>query len=162
VLRGIVVSSTQIRELISKGNVRQARYLLGRPFKIRSTSAAGRGIGRRLLVPTVNLAPYNELLPGTGVYVTYLRIGEETFEAVTNVGNRPTFGEDSFAIESHILNFREMEISESTPVEVNFLHRLRREKKWPSPEALKIQIMKDVAHARRYFTLAKRFTHTFK
>jgi riboflavin kinase / FMN adenylyltransferase len=162
VLRGIVVSSTQIRQLISKGNARQARYLLGRPFKIRSKSAHGRGIGKRLLVPTVNLAPYNELVPGSGVYVTHLRIGEEMFEAVTNVGNRPTFGEDSFAIESHILNFREMEITETTPVEVSFLHRLRGEKKWPSPEALKVQIMKDVVRARRYFALAEVLTHPYK
>lgn len=154
-LRGIVVSSTKIRELIGEGNVRLARYLMGRPFKVRSIQARGRGIGKRLLVPTINLASYNELLPGLGVYVTQIRIGEEKFEAVTNVGNRPTFGEDSFAIESHILNFHETDIAETTPVEVSFLHRLRGEKKWPTPEALKEQIMKDVAHAHRYFALAK-------
>lgn len=154
-LRGMVVSSTRIRELISEGNVRQARHLLGRTFAIRSTQARGRGIGQKLLVPTVNLAPYEELIPGLGVYVTRLRIGEERFDAVTNVGNRPTFGEDSFAIESHILNFHPIELTDTTPVEVSFLHRLRGEKKWPSAEALKEQIMKDVGHARRYFALAE-------
>lgn len=156
-LRSMVVSSTKIRELINVGEVRQARALLGRPFMIRSTQAKGRGIGSKLLVPTVNLAPYKELLPGFGVYVTRIRIGEERFEAVTNVGNRPTFGVDSFAIESYILNFHPLEIEETTPIEVSFLHRLRGEKKWPTPEALKEQIMKDVAHAKRYFALSKIF-----
>jgi FAD synthase len=66
----------------------------------------GRGIGGTLTVPTINLAPYQELLPPNGVYVTQLRVAGEWFDAVTNVGNRPTFGADSFAVESHLLDFR--------------------------------------------------------
>jgi riboflavin kinase/FMN adenylyltransferase len=132
--------------------------MLGRPFGVRSTQARGRGIGTRLLVPTVNLAPYAGLLPGFGVYVTRLTIGAagggRCFQAVTNVGNRPTFGEDSFAVESHILNFEPIEMNEETPLELEFLMRLRGEMKWPSPEALKAQIFKDVAKAKRFFRLA--------
>ncbi len=97
----------------------QARALLGRPFSIDSTPAPGRGYGTRYAVPTINLAPYPELLPANGVYITTLTIGTaphaETFEAVTNVGTRPTFGADSFAIESHLLNFHPIDLATEPP-----------------------------------------------
>jgi riboflavin kinase/FMN adenylyltransferase len=129
--------------------------MLGRPFAVRSTQAGGRRIGTRLLVPTLNLAPYDELLPAFGVYVTRLTVGGRCFQAVTNVGNRPTFGEPSFAVESHILDFEPVEMDEQTPIDLEFLLRLRGEVKWPSPEALRAQIFRDVAKAKRYFRLAK-------
>jgi riboflavin kinase/FMN adenylyltransferase len=129
--------------------------MLGRPFEIRSTPARGRGIGTRLLVPTVNLAAYDGQLPAFGVYVTRLTVAGRNFQAVTNVGNRPTFGAASFAVESYILNFEPIELDDQTPLELEFLHRLRGEREWPSPEALKAQIFKDVAKAKRYFRLMK-------
>ncbi len=153
-VRGLEVSSSAIRALVAAGDVRRARWMLGRPFVVLSTPASGRGIGTRLLVPTVNLAPYDELLPALGVYVTRLRVNGRAFQAVTNVGNRPTFGEASFAVESHILNFEPVDLDEQTPIELEFLLRLRGEREWPSPEALKAQIFKDVARAKRYFRLA--------
>ncbi len=154
--RGLAVSSSQVRALIAAGWIEQARALLGRPFSIQSTQARGRGIGTRLLVPTVNLAPYSELKPGHGVYVTRLQVGNRTFQAITNAGNRPTFGEDSYAIESHLLDFEPVEMTESTPLTLEFLHRLRGEQRFPSPEALKQQIGRDIAQARRYHALASR------
>lgn len=154
-VRGMEVSSSAIRSLVSAGDVRRARWLLGRPFAVRSTQAKGRGIGKRLVVPTVNLAAYGELLPGFGVYVTRLKIAGRAFEAVTNVGNRPTFGAASFAIESHILDFEPVELNEETPLDLEFLLRLRAEREWPSAAALKAQILKDVARAKRYFQLAR-------
>jgi riboflavin kinase/FMN adenylyltransferase len=154
---GMEVSSSATRVLVAQGDVRRARWMLGRPFAVRSTPARGRGIGTRLLVPTVNLAPYAELLPGFGVYVTRLTVGGRRFKAVTNVGNRPTFGEASFAVESHILDFEPVELDEETPVELEFLVRLRGEMTWPSAEALKAQIFKDVARAERYFRLSASF-----
>jgi riboflavin kinase/FMN adenylyltransferase len=154
-VRGMEVSSSAIRAMVAAGDVRRARWLLGRPFTVLSTQARGRGIGTRLLVPTVNLAPYDGLLPAFGVYVTRLKIGGRAFQAVTNVGNRPTFGEASFAVESHILDFEPVAINEETPVELEFLLRLRGERQWPSPEALKAQIFKDVARAKRYFRRVK-------
>jgi riboflavin kinase / FMN adenylyltransferase len=152
-VRGLEVSSSAIRALIAAGDMRRARWMLGRHFAVLSTAAPGRGIGARLLVPTVNLAFYDGLLPGFGVYVTRLKVNGRVFQAVTNVGNRPTFGEESFAVESHILDFEPVELGESTPVEWEFLLRLRGEQKWPSPEALKEQIFKDVTRAKRYFAL---------
>jgi riboflavin kinase/FMN adenylyltransferase len=154
-VHGLEVSSSAIRALVAAGDMRRARWMLGRPFAVRSTQARGRGIGTRLLVPTVNLAAYDGLLPEFGVYVTRLTVwgdgGGRCFQSVTNVGNRPTFGEDSFAVESHILDFEAVEMDEQTPVELEFMMRLRGEMKWPSPEALKEQIFKDVAKAKRYF-----------
>ncbi len=154
-VHGLEVSSSAIRTLVAAGDMRRARWMLGRPFSVHSTQARGRGIGTRLLVPTVNLAQYDGLLPAFGVYVTRLIVGERAFQAVTNVGNRPTFGEASFAVESHILDFEPIEMDETTPIELQFLMRLRGEITWPSPEALKAQIFKDVARAKRYFRLAR-------
>jgi len=152
---GLEVSSSAIRACVAAGDMKRARWLLGRPFAVRSTQARGRGIGTRLLVPTVNLAAYDGLLPAFGVYVTRLTVGGRSFQAVTNVGNRPTFGEASFAVESHILDFEPMELDEETPIELEFLLRLRGEIQWPSPEALKAQIFDDIARAKRYFRLLR-------
>jgi riboflavin kinase/FMN adenylyltransferase len=153
-VHGLEVSSSAIRALVAAGDVRRARWMLGRPFGVRSKQARGRGIGTRLLVPTVNLAAYEGLLPKFGVYVTRLTIGERCFQAVTNVGNRPTFGAASFAVESHILDFEPVEMDEATPIGLEFLMRLRGEMEWPSAEALKEQIFRDVAKAKRYFRLS--------
>ena len=97
---------------------------------------------------------YEELVPQDGVYITHSRVGKECFESVTNVGNRPTFGADSFAIETHLLNFHPIELQADTEVEIFFLERLRDEIKFPSVEALREQIARDVHKARRYFHLA--------
>jgi riboflavin kinase / FMN adenylyltransferase len=154
-VRGLEVSSSAVRALVTAGEMRRARWMLGRPFAMLSTPARGRGIGSRLVVPTVNLAPYDGLLPALGVYVTRMKIGGRVFESVTNVGNRPTFGAPSFAVETHILNFEPMDLSEDTPLELEFLLRLRGEIKFPTPEALRAQIMKDVGRAQRYFRRVK-------
>ncbi len=158
-IRNQPISSSRVRQLIAEGNVSQVRSLLGHPFAIASTPASGRGYGTRYTVPTINLAPYAELLPANGVYITTLTVGSaptsETFDAVTNVGNRPTFGADSFTVESHLLNFHPITLDEQTPLTLTFLRRLRPEIRWPNPEALREQIGRDVATAKRYFTLCR-------
>ena len=154
-LRGEPVSSSHIRKLISEGRVSRARHLLARPFCILSTPGRGRGYGSKYTVPTINLARYEELVPKDGVYICCTRVGTETFESVTNVGNRPTFGADSFAVESHLLNFHPIELTPETEVEISFLDRLRDEIKFPSVEALREQIARDVKTARHYFRLLR-------
>ena len=157
-LRGEPVSSSHIRRLLAAGRVSRARHLLGRPFAILSTAGRGRGYGSKYTVPTINLSRYDELVPTDGVYITRTRVGEECFNSVTNVGNRPTFGADSFAIETHLLNFHPIELTAETEVELHFLDRLRDEINFPSVEALKDQIGRDVTKAQRYFSLAALYT----
>jgi len=154
-LRGEPVSSSRIRKLIKEGRVSRARHLLARPFSILSTAGRGRGYGAKYTVPTINLSRYEELVPGDGVYVTRTRVAEECFDSVTNVGKRPTFGVESFAIETHLLNFHPIELTPETEIEIHFLQRLRDEIKFPSVEALREQIARDVKKTRRYFHLLK-------
>jgi len=154
-LRGEPVSSSHIRKLLSEGRVSRARHLLARPFGILSVPGRGRGLGSKYTVPTINLARYEELVPRDGVYITWTRLASERFDSVTNVGNRPTFGADSFAIETHLLNFHPIDLTPESEVEICFLQRLRDEIKFPSVEALREQIAKDVRKASRYFHLLR-------
>jgi riboflavin kinase/FMN adenylyltransferase len=157
-LRGESVSSSQIRKLLSEGRVSRARHLLARPFSILGTPGRGRGYGSKYTVPTINLARYEELVPRDGVYITRTRVGTEQFDSVTNVGSRPTFGAELFAIETHLLNFHPLELTPETEVEICFFERLRDEIKFPSVDALREQIARDVKKARRYFRLLSRWT----
>src|SRR4051812_34297824 len=152
-VHGLEVSSSAVRERVAAGDMKRARWMLGRPFAVRSTPVRDRGMGSRLLVPTVNLAPYDALLPAFGVYVTRLTIRDRGFQAVTNVGTRPTFDGAGFSVETHILDFQPVDLSDETPLHLEFLLRLRAEQKFPTPEALKSQIMQDVSRAKRFFRL---------
>ena len=154
-LRGEPVSSSHIRKLVGEGRVSRARHLLTRPFAILGTPGRGRGYGSKYTVPTINLARYEELVPKDGVYITWTRVGTERFDSVTNIGNRPTFGADSFAVETHLLNFHTIELTPESEVEICFLDRVRDEIKFPSVEALREQIARDVKKARRYFHLLR-------
>ena len=155
-LRGSPVSSSHIRELLAGGRVSRARHLLGRVFSIAAHPASGRGYGTKYTVPTINLGRYEELVPGNGVYVTRTRVGLDTFNSVTNVGNRPTFGADSFAIESHLLDFHPIDVTPDSEVEISFLQWRRAEIKFPSVDALREQIGHDVGRAQRYFRMNQR------
>lgn len=153
--RGESVSSSRIRELICSGDVEKTRALLGRPFGILSTPGRGRGYGAKYTVPTINLSRYEELVPTDGVYVTRTRVGPECFDSVTNIGNRPTFGADSFAIETHLLDFHPLELTPETEIELVFFSRLRDEIKFGSIEQLKEQIGRDIAKAQHFFELMR-------
>jgi riboflavin kinase/FMN adenylyltransferase len=155
-IRGEAVSSSRIRQVLAAGDVSRARHLLGRLFSIVGTPGRGRGYGHRYTVPTINLSRYDELVPGDGVYITRTRVDAECFDSVTNIGTRPTFGTESFAVETHLLNFHPIDITAETEVEIIFLRRLRPEIKFPSVDALRDQIATDVHRARRYFRLAGR------
>jgi riboflavin kinase/FMN adenylyltransferase len=154
-LRGSPASSSHIRDLLGAGKVSRARHLLGRVFSISAGIATGRGYGSRYTVPTINLGHYDALVPGHGVYLTRTRVDQETFNSVTNVGNRPTFGDDSFAIETHLLDFHPLNVGLETEVEISFLRWRRPEIKFPTVDVLKAQIGKDVRLAERFFRLLR-------
>jgi riboflavin kinase/FMN adenylyltransferase len=142
--------------MISKGQVELARHLLGRVFSLVGTPGRGRGYGHKYTVPTINLARYDELVPSFGVYITATRVANEWFRSVTNVGTRPTFGDDLFAVETHLLDFHPISVLPETQIEISFLKWVRPEIKWESVDALKAQIGRDVARAQRYFRLVDR------
>jgi riboflavin kinase / FMN adenylyltransferase len=147
--RGHRVSSTRVRQLLSEGRVTAAGRLLGRPFSSSGPIVQGAGLGRRQIVPTLNLAPIEEFLPKTGVYVTRTRLGSALHESVSNVGHKPTFGVHRLTVESHLLRFSGV-VTEKE-MEVEYLYRLRDEMKFPDPASLKAQIQKDAERARRLF-----------
>jgi len=159
--RKINISSSQVRCLLEAGKVSLAGRLLGRPFGIRGPIEAGRGIGRSQTVPTFNLASYPGLIPARGIYVTWARVASEGEEqtplprlsqplrSVTNIGHRPTFGERELGVETHLLD--PWEGPALSLLEVNFLHRLRDERKFDSAEELKTQILRDIRRAETYF-----------
>ena len=146
---GIVVSSTAIRAALREGRVEDARNLLGRPYALAGEIRTGTGQGRKLVVPTLNLATEQEMLPKNGVYATEVAVGGKTYRAATNVGVRPTFDGVRVTIESHLFDFSEN--LTSGQMEVRFWTRLRDEQKFPGPDALRHQILKDIEEARRYF-----------
>jgi riboflavin kinase/FMN adenylyltransferase len=147
-IRGTLVSSSAIRRLIEQGNVSKACRLLERPFALEGEVVHGHGIGSKQTVPTLNLSTAAEILPGDGVYVTRTHAGGREWPSVTNIGYRPTFNGTELAIETFLLAALEGE----TPsrIRVEFLRRLRDEKKFASPVELKAQILRDVRRAQAY------------
>jgi riboflavin kinase / FMN adenylyltransferase len=163
-VRGQMASSTRIRELAASGRVNFACRLLGRPFSVSGPIVSGSGIGRQQTVPTLNLAhvdrPLNgqspRQLPKSGVYVTRTCVAGGEHESVTNVGRKPTFGEHELTVEPYLLDYRGGQIEADT-MEIQFLHRLRDERKFPDAAALKAQIMRDVDRSLRYFRRLRLF-----
>jgi phosphoribosyl 1,2-cyclic phosphate phosphodiesterase len=154
---GEVVSSTVIRREIAAGDVAQAGRLLGRPYVLTGEIVSGTGTGRKFTFPTLNLRPDQELLPAPGVYITRtLLVGETTSRrSVTNIGVRPTFNGATLTVETHLLDFNQ----DIRPrrIELRFWKRLRSEKKFSGPEALRAQIARDILSANRFFTLLRKF-----
>jgi riboflavin kinase/FMN adenylyltransferase len=150
--RGVVVSSSEIRKMVEIGAVEKSGRLLGRPYSLSGDVVKGHGIGHKQTVPTLNLSTSAELLPMRGVYVTRTSDldDERKWNSITNIGVRPTFGGDlAMSIETFLLS----PFSEPTPsrIKVEFLRRVREERKFETPEALKSQIMRDVGRAQALF-----------
>ncbi len=149
ILNGVPISSTGVRRAIFEGRMEDARLMLGRPYALEGSIRTGTGQGRKLVVPTLNLATEQEALPKRGVYATEAVVEGKTYHAVTNVGVRPTFDGAHTTIESHLFDFSEN--LTSGRLEVRFLTRLRDEQKFSGPDALREQILKDIARAKDYF-----------
>jgi riboflavin kinase/FMN adenylyltransferase len=150
--RGRMVSSSGIRSLLAAGRVSLAARLLQHPYALDGAVVGGRGVGSQQTVPTLNLAPDAGLVPASGVYVTRALDleTERQWNAITNIGYRPTFGEsDRLSIETFLLD----PFTGETPnrIRLEFLWRVRDERKFESPAALKEQILRDVRVARNYF-----------
>ncbi|MDE3197857.1 MAG: bifunctional riboflavin kinase/FAD synthetase [Acidobacteriota bacterium] len=144
------ISSTRIRSLVGTGKVSRACRMMGAPFALEGPVVSGRGIGSKQTVPTLNLAPENELLPGVGVYATRTRdegSGAE-WRSITNVGYRPTFDGHGLTVETFLLDSPPPETPER--IEVAFLAFVRGERKFAGPEELRAQILRDSAAVRRF------------
>jgi riboflavin kinase/FMN adenylyltransferase len=154
-LRGQLVSSTLVRRAIGEGRVEIGCRMLGRPFALTGEIQRGTGHGRKLVVPTLNLAWEQELVPGRGVYATEALVGGQRYRAATNVGLRPTFQGHVLTVESHLFDFSENLVG--GPMEIRFWRRLRDEKKFSSPAALREQVLHDIARARHFFARLDRW-----
>ncbi len=150
------VSSTRIRRWIAQGEVGEARRQLGRPYSVWGRVVRGDARGRTLGFPTANLEPENELLPAHGVYATTVQIfkdrelSPEAYPSVTNVGRRPTFGGSEVRVETHLLD-RDVDLY-GARLAVQFWHRVREERRFAGPDALRLQIAADCVAARELLT----------
>ncbi|BAI81404.1 riboflavin biosynthesis regulatory protein RibF [Deferribacter desulfuricans SSM1] len=143
----IIVSSTNIRSLLSKGDVELANKMLGRPFTLEGVVVKGDGYGRLLGYPTANLSVKNELIPANGIYATKTIINNKKYLSVTNIGIRPTLvNKNEVRVETHIFDFDE-DIYDNF-IEVEFHSYIREEKKFEDVNSLIKQIQKDCEKAK--------------
>jgi riboflavin kinase/FMN adenylyltransferase len=151
VWRKRVISSSEIRRAIELGDVSTACRMLGRPYALRGAVVPGEGRGSKQTVPTLNLDTQAEVLPKTGVYVTRTRDrnGVREWPSITNVGYRPTFDGHHLTIETYLL--AALDGAPPEEISVEFLRWVRDERKFENPEALKVQILRDVNRAQAYF-----------
>ena len=144
----MIVSSTRIRNLIMEGELEKVKILLNRYYQVSGEVIAGHDRGGRLLgFPTANLKLVNEVFPKNGVYVVEVIYNNKVYGGVTNIGFKPTFGNDALSVETHILDFDQNIYGKK--IKLNFIKRLRNEKRFSSIEALAAQIKRDIEEARR-------------
>ena len=145
------ISSTLIRSLIKKGKLSEAGKLLGRPVSILGTVIKGSSLASRWGFPTANINPHHEVIPPAGIYAARAIYGRKKFNAVCYIGTRPTLGPLPVHIEVHIFNFNRNIYGEY--LEIQFVKKIRKEKKFASSVLLIRQIKKDVARAKKLLTL---------
>lgn len=154
--RGRMASSTNVRNLLSEGEVAWAARLLGAFYGVDGKVVRGDGIGSKQTVPTLNLDAGAAVLPAHGVYVTRtfdLDTGRR-WRSITNIGIRPTFQGEDLRVETYLLD----PLRDPSPhrIRVEFLHRIRNERKFKNAEELKTQILRDVSRAQAWFRHANR------
>ncbi|MFQ5645565.1 MAG: bifunctional riboflavin kinase/FAD synthetase [bacterium] len=141
-----VASSTAIRRLVGEGEMVRVKEMLGRPYSLEGHVAHGSRKGKALRAATATLKVKSALIPRTGVYAVYAKLADGSYPGVANIGFQPTFGENDLAIEAHLFDFDKVIYHQ--PMELFFLERIRGEISFPSPEALREQIQKDIRSAR--------------
>ena len=153
--QGQIISSTRIRSTIQRGHVQEAMELLGRPYFIFGRVVHGRKLGRSIGFRTANLEPDRDLIPQKGVYaclVSFPKGSSESIRAVVNVGSKPTVEKNAdVSVEVHRLGGDREDFYESQ-VKLEFVKRIREEKKFPSLQELKAQISKDCKTALEILT----------
>lgn len=141
------ISSTAVRELVRAGRVKDAPALLGRYYQVRGTVVSGRGRGAASLgFPTANIELKDELCPADGVYAVLVTHASRQYKGVANIGYSPTFDDHIFTVEVHILDFHDY--INGDRINVDFIERIRDEKKFDGIDALKVQIQRDIDQAR--------------
>ncbi len=148
--KDFVVSSTRVRRLVGEGRMDEAGALLGHMYYVDGTIVEGRKRGREIGFPTANLATDNELLPPHGVYATMATIDGVVRAGLTNIGVRPTFGEQAVTVETHLLGFSGDLYGRR--VRLSFVQRLRDERRFDDIDALRTQIQLDERRASRLFS----------
>jgi riboflavin kinase / FMN adenylyltransferase len=146
---GEVVSSSQIRNLLLEGQVEAAAARLNRPYSITGEVAVGAGRGRMIGIPTANLKVWDELvIPKNGVYACRVEIHGQTYQAVTNIGVRPTFEQENLipSVEAHVLNFDRDLYGQD--IRLEFWFRIRDERRFENFQSLVDQIRLDITTAR--------------
>ena len=146
------ISSTIIRKMVMDGKVAEVQQMLGRHYQIRGTVEKGRNRGGKLLgFPTANIKLFDELCPKTGVYAVSVECRGVKYKGVANIGYSPTFDDNIYTVEVHILDFDNDIYDEM--IRVNFIKRIRDEKKFSGIAELKEQIIKDADMAREIVSL---------
>ena len=145
---GVTVSSTRIREYVWAGTVRGAALLLGRPFGVTGIVLRGAQRGTELGFPTANVHTHNDLLPAVGVYACRAHGAFGSFDAVVNLGYAPTFGGNELRIEAHLPDYHGGPLY-GAAMAVDFVDRIRDEMRFADVNALKAQVQRDIAEARR-------------
>ncbi|MBF0463817.1 MAG: bifunctional riboflavin kinase/FAD synthetase [Nitrospirae bacterium] len=142
----VVISSSVIRHHLIKGDMAHANCYLGRPYFIQSEIITGTGRGKSILhIPTANLSLPDELVPRCGVYAVKVQIDGHLYDGAANIGSNPTFGENPTSYEVHAFGYEGNAVGKT--VRVHFIERLRDERVFPSPDALREQIMTDFKRA---------------
>jgi riboflavin kinase / FMN adenylyltransferase len=146
---GKIVSSSQIRALLAEGRAQEASELLGRPYQLSGQVIEGAKRGRTIGIPTANLAiKMGRVIPSRGVYACLAHVNGKSWKAVTNIGLRPTFETviPTLTIEAHLLDFSRDLYGQTMNLE--FISRIREEKKFTEVEALIAQIQQDIKNTK--------------
>lgn len=139
-----VVSSTAVKKSILEGDFTLANAMLGRTFSVTGTVVHGKGLGKKIGLPTANLLlPEEQILPKNGVYAIHIIYDGKVYDGIANVGKNPTFGEEQIHIEAHILNFDEDIYGKE--ITVLFRKFIRGEQRFQGVEELVDQVRKDIA-----------------
>ena len=144
---GTVISSTRIRVLIEKGDLKKASEMLGRPVSVVGTVEHGHGRGKSIGFPTANLNPHHEALPPAGVYAANGYLEKKKLRGVISIGPKPTFGDSNKGLEVHFLKFNQNIYGRK--IELLFVKRLRDIQRFATPELLGKAIARDIKSAQK-------------